>query len=141
MAGFLIDALQGDIESVIFHDHNITSSVPPANRMPWGLVVSIPGGGYLGPMSDEYQLASWTYQIDALGMQRQQTEWLVDKISEALIDRNIDGSYRVPIEAPLGFSVSYRELHSPGGMLDGGTAPNGTIFHAPVRFTLWVSPS
>ena len=119
-------------------DHKAPLSTEP----PYCVLYSIPGGGYwgaalVGPEAD----ADFVYQVDSVGLKRNQTEWLADRVRRSMLARTSSGAFQVTINPPLGLKVADRVPDGgPGGVQVDGDPPH-EVFSVAERFVLRVVPA
>lgn len=108
----------------------------------WIVVYSIPGGGFeYGSLRMPDETAQFTYQIDSVGLSREQAEWGADAVRRTLLARTGTGAFQVAFPAVAGWAVIDRHPDgTPGGVTPEGTPPN-RVFSNPERFVLCVTPS
>lgn len=110
----------------------------------WLVVYSIPGGGYEygSPLRSPDDTAQFTYQVDSVGLSREQAEWGADAVRRTFLARTGTGAFQVAFPNVLsGFKVIDRYPDgTPGGVTPEGTPPN-RVFSNPERFVICVTPN
>ena len=115
---------------------------PPAVYHPYSVLYSIPGGGFLGaalvaPDAD----ADFVYQVDSVGVRRDQTEWLADRVRRSMLARTASGAFQVSLLSPAGLKIADRLPDGgAGGVQVDGTPPH-EVFSIAERFVLRVVPA
>lgn len=114
---------------------------PPAPRViPYGIVTSIPGGGFSGPgLFAPDADADFVYQVDSIGERRDQAEWLGDRVRRTILARTA-GAFQVAFPAVAGLLVADREVDAIGGVDVAGDFPN-EVFTVSDRYVLRVTPA
>lgn len=119
-------------------DHKAPLSTDP----PYCVLYSIPGGGFWGaglvaPDAD----ADFVYQVDSVGLKRNQAEWLADRVRRSMLARSASGAFQVTLTPPTGLKVADRLPDSgPGGVQVSGIPPH-EVFSVAERFVLRVVPA
>ncbi len=115
---------------------------PLATAPPYSVLYSIPGGGFwgaalVGPDAD----ADFVYQVDSVGLKRNQAEWLADRVRRSVLARSSSGAFQVTITPPAGLKVADRLPDGgPGGVQVAGVPPH-EVFSVAERFVLRVVPA
>ena len=61
-------------------------------EVPYFIVYSLPGGGLTGGGQAPEADATWLYQVTCVGSRTDQIEWAMDRVREALLRRQPDGT-------------------------------------------------
>lgn len=109
---------------------------------PYWTVYGIPGGGYSGPVLGAAQAdASFVYQVDSVGLNRDQAERAASRARHLVVGRAAGGAYATAAEDPEGMVVSDRISDgAPGAPVPEGTFPN-EVWTVSERFVISVTPA
>lgn len=107
---------------------------------PYLVVYSIPGGSVGGPPMGQAQGdASFVYQVDSVGLTREQSEKLASRARERVSGRTATGSWFAAATPPSGLAVNDRIAEgSPGAPLAEGSYPN-EVWTTSERFVVSVT--
>lgn len=115
--------------------------VPPeAAELPYFFVIPIAGGpdssgpALTAPDAD----VGVVYQVTSVGARRDQSEWMADKVRQAILGRNPDGSFVVAFPVVPGLSVADRR---PDGGRPGTDRQGDGRYATPERYVLHLTPS
>jgi|GEM_PF-3066185 len=135
---WLMDLLKADPAEYGVGDHK----APADAAHPYWVVWSIPGGSQSGPPLGAIQAdASYVYQVDSVGLTRDQAEKLATRARRRVADRLETGAYATAAEHPAGMVVSDRIAEgSAGAPIPEGSYPN-EVYTVSERFVISVSAS
>lgn len=110
---------------------------------PWGILHSIPGGGYEGSLNDPNSDIAFVYQVDSIGRSIGQVEWMADLIRRTMLARTASGSFQVAFPVLEGSIVNDRRPDTtPGGVIaEGEVSTNTRVYTISERFSVHVTPS
>jgi hypothetical protein len=114
---------------------------PPGANLAQGYtyVYAIDGGSFDGPplWSPESD-ATLVYQVTSVGQNREQAEWLADRVRLTMTSRLPDGGFQVAFPVLAGMSVIHRSPDgtSPGVIPEG--PPESRVYNIPERYRLSV---
>jgi hypothetical protein len=133
---WLLDLLIADEPTFPVGDHN----APDPLEYPYRVVWSVPGGSVSGPpLGESAADADLVYQVDSVGLTREQAERLAARTRRTVAGRLPDGSFHAAAEPPSGLSVSDRILDgSAGSPIVEGTRPN-EVWTVSERFVISVT--
>lgn len=139
---WLIDLLKADPVGYGVGDHGAPEDVAFPAGYPYWTVYSIPGGGYSGPPMGAHEAdASYVYQVDSVGLTRDQAESMGSRAHNRVSGRGIGGAYAAAAEHPSGMVVSDRISEgSPGAPVPEGSYPN-EVWTVSERFVISVTPA
>lgn len=102
---------------------------------PYAILYPVNGGDLYGPpMGFRAADATFEYQVTTVGLRRDHTQWLGNRIREVIIGQAEDFSFRYPLIVP-GMVVMDRVLSGPPG----GVAPEGKLFNMVESYFIKVS--
>jgi hypothetical protein len=85
---------------------------------PYGILYPIPGGGFSGsPLYHPDEDATFTYQVTSVGLRDDQAEWLGDRVREAFLGRDGQGSFVHDLTVDGLAIVSREPTGPPGGLV------------------------
>ena len=118
----------------IYSEHPVGDHAAPTSRpdvlipseAPYSVLYAIPGGKTTGPpLGYTDSIAYFEYQITTVGLRRDQTQMLMQKIREVMIGRDLDFSLKYKLIVP-GLVIMDRELAS----VPSGVTIAGKLFNA-----------
>lgn len=132
-----IAALRPHTDAVITAVETIGKPVGDADAegltAPYYVVYPIPGGRRGGTLANPHEDSDIVYQVTCVGETREQTEWLLDEVTEALLGWG--GSGAVP-----GRSITFVDISDhPGVRPDRSVTP--PVYFATPRFTISSRPA
>lgn len=119
------------------------SQSPPNNPFPYGVVYTVPGGSFSGPvLSTPEADAACVYQINTVALSDLESSMLMDTVRATLLERSPKGRFAVPFPTlSTGYTVIDRRPDGgPGDMTYQG-APPKRVFTSTERFVLHVTPT
>jgi hypothetical protein len=138
----LTDALKDMLETATGNPVGVTRIPQDINgthvERPYSIIFPMKNSSYSGPAfcnvaADGY----FSFQIKCVGSRPDQTEWLADKVREAILDRDATGAFVEPLTvADLTVMDRYPGLDSPGDLHD-----SGNIFEVDDTFIIAVTTS
>lgn len=92
--------------------------VEQVEDVPYGILYPIPGGGFSGsPLYHPDEDASFVYQVTSVGLRDDQAEWMADKVREAMLGRDDQGSFVHEMTVEDLVIVSREPTGPPGGLV------------------------
>lgn len=108
----------------------------------WGLLHSIPGGGFDGaPMVSPDSDLALVYQVDSVGRRRDHAEWMGDTVRRTILARTVQGRFQVAFPDPPGVLINDRRPYGEVGGVDAEGDDPYRVYTVAERFVLFATPS